>query len=237
MTSGNSVRWKSFVEEKIIEDADLDEHSHRRRASDDGWLHSHLEKLDQEAEMFLNGYFLDELDESITSMSESLSESIGSLMKRGMGGSHATASQDYNSRSQPGRSQATHPCNLINQTYQTTSSKQKHKSLRNSVNIQTQFSEEIKERLPVKQAPSLESPCSVMAIQEFVSEIADEAASMLANSFSNLLDRTAENKVENSKLADVTSTSEDIRALERKRFNEQLREGFGEPFYCPSPQR
>lgn len=238
VTSGNSVRWKPFVEEKIIEDQHPDEHSHRRRASDDGWLHSHLQKLDQEAEMFLNGDFLDELDESIASMSESLSESIGSFIKRGIVSSNNVGSQEHAASKNAGAprtaSQTTHPCSLKDRALQKS-------CLRNNgkfPTVQTQFSEEIKNIPPVKQKVAIGSPCSVMGVHEFVSEIVDEAASMLAESFSGLLDRPAEKKIENGKLNNPPAPSiEEIRAWERNKLDEQLREGFGEPFYCPSPKR
>lgn len=230
VTSGNSVRWNPFVEEKIIEDADPEEHSHRRKTSDDGWLHSHLQKLDAEAELFLNGDFLDELDDSIASMSESLSESIGSLMKKGMGGSHPAGGGQVHSSNgvQTNLSKAEHPCSLKDRTRP-----------RTPVNVQTKFNEEFKVASPAKQTPSLTSPCSVMGVHEFVNEVVDGAAELLAESFSSLLDRTTEKKIVSRKLAVVTPTSvEELSALERKRLDEQLREGFGEPFYCPpSPQR
>lgn len=245
VTSGNSVRWNPFVEEKIIEDQHPDEHSHRRRASDDGWLHTHLQKLDQEAEMFLNGDFLDELDESIASMSESLSESIGQFMKRGIASSNDVTCQERtisNTAAPSVTSQAAQPCSLKDRALQMVPGKQQPKScLRNrkTQTVQTQFSEEIKDTSPVKQKAVIESqsPCSVMGVHEFVSEVVDEAASMLAESFSGLLDRPAEKKMENDKQNHPVSptSTEEIRALERKRLDEQLREGFGEPFY--SPQR
>ncbi|KAL7462058.1 hypothetical protein ACHAXS_002457 [Conticribra weissflogii] len=79
-TSGNSVRWRPYVEEKIFHDSD-DERNLRRpsiQKKEEGWLESHLRNLDQEAEMFFNGEFFDELDESIASFQDSL----GSLIKQ-----------------------------------------------------------------------------------------------------------------------------------------------------------
>jgi curved DNA-binding protein CbpA len=250
--SGNSVRWNPFVEEKIIEDSHPDEHSHRKKASEDGWLHHHLQRLDQEAEMFLNGDFLDEIDESIASMSESLQESIGSLIRKGMASTNKGASnQDYtksNGAVQKSPQAAnTSSCSKKNRALQTTRGKAQQKPcLRNgrSLAVQTQFSEEVADEangpMQTKSPMSFESPCSVMSVGEFVSEVMDEAASMLAESFSGLLDRSREKKLESDKphVHVVTPTSlEEIRALERKRLDEQLREGFGEPFYCPSPHK
>ena len=247
VTSGNSVSWNPYVEEKIIEDSHPDEHSHRKK-NEDGWLHMHLEKLDEEAQMFLNGDFLDELDESIASMSESLQESLGSLMRKGMGvSSRVTTSESdtlsYNVDTSKSSQEETDPSSLNKGTMQTIGDTMQSETLYNGkvLNVQTQFSTEIpdKQNGPSKQTRSLESPCSVMGVSEFVSDVVDETASFLADSFSGLLEISGAKKLKSAKSPLVTPTPmEELRALERKRLEEQLREGFGEPFYCPdSPHR
>eukprot|EP00956_Cyclotella_meneghiniana_P035372 scaffold114336_cov76-Cyclotella_meneghiniana.AAC.6 len=229
VASGNSVKWNPYVEEKIILDSHPDEHSHHRKKGDGGWLQLHLQRLDHEAEMFLNGDFLDELDESITSMSESLS-SIGSLMRKGIR-DHANPKKCAKDKPAPTTA------SLKNTMFQPIDGKKQ-----GPINVHTQFSAEIVDELnePAKQTRNLESPCSVMALGEFVTEVMDEATSMLATSFSGLLDNPGEKKIEKPQpfFTSTTPRIENVRALERKQLEEKLREGFGEPFYSPpSPQK
>lgn len=234
VASGNSVKWNPHVEEKIILDSHPDEHSHhRKKESDGGWLHLHLQRLDQEAEMFLNGDFLDELDESITSMSESLS-SIGSLMRKGIR-DHAISKNC--AKDKPAQTKAAPTASLKSTMFQPI-----HGKKQGPINVHTQFSAEIVDELsePAKQTRNLESPCSVMALGEFVTEVMDEATSMLATSFSGLLDNSGEKKIKKPQpfFTSTTPPIENTSALERKQLEEKLREGFGEPFYSPpSPQK
>lgn len=93
----NNVRWKPYVEEKIIEDSHPDEHSRSSRslASEEsslssgevapkeidiyGWLQDHVRKFDEEADKFLSGTIIDKvIDEGFTG----LQQSIGSIMKK-----------------------------------------------------------------------------------------------------------------------------------------------------------
>ena len=94
----NNVRWKPYVEEKIIEDSHPDEHSRSSRslASEDesslssgeeapteidtyGWLQDKVRQFDEEADKFLSGTIIDKvIDEGFTG----LQQSIGSIMKK-----------------------------------------------------------------------------------------------------------------------------------------------------------
>jgi len=265
VTSGNSVRWNPFVEEKIIHDSHPDEHSHRKKP-EEGWIQMHLQRLDQEADMFLNGDFLDELDESIASMSESLQQSIGSLMRKGRGVTNSATSSTSVSKNRcyehsssssmtPGPAARVQSITKQNSFLMICEKKTSKSSLRDGKpsKVQTQFSEEILDETcdvnkqncsPVNQKMTqlLESPCSVINVEQigvFVSEVVDEVASSLAESFSGLLDGP-EKKIEMDKTKQVMvpSTVKQIRAMEKKILNEQLRDGFGEPFYSPpSPLR
>ena len=237
VTSGNSVRWNPYVEEKIIEDSHPDEHSHRKK-NDDGWLHMHLEKLDDEAQMFLNGDFLDELDESIASMSESLQDSLGSLMRKGMGSTSRATKSESDSVSNNTDLSKSSKSNLKKGSMETKGiTIQPHTMYSGKeLNLRTQFSSEIPDEQsgPETQKRSLESPCSVMGVSEFVSDVVDETAAFLADSFSGLLELSGGKKLESAEPhAGAPTSMVDLHALERKRLDEQMREGFGEPFYCP----
>ncbi|KAL7483840.1 hypothetical protein ACHAW6_009484 [Cyclotella cf. meneghiniana] len=264
-TSGNSVRWNPFVEEKIIHDSHPDEHSHRKK-SDEGWLQLHLQRLDQEAEMFLNGDFLDELDESIASMSESLQQSIGSLIGKGRGVTYSPTSSTSVSKNRchthsssasmasgpAARAQSAIKQNTLQMICRKTASKSALRDEKPS-KVQTQFSKEVLNEngeLKEQNCPPvnhnmiqlLESPCSVINVEQigvFVSEVVDEVASSLAESFSGLLDGPGKKlEMDKNKQVVVPSTVKQIRAMEKKILNEQLRDGFGEPFYSPpSPLR
>ena len=93
----NNVRWKPYVEEKIIEDSHPGEHSRSSRslASEEsslssgevapkeidiyGWLQDHVRKFDEEADKFLSGTIIDKvIDDGFTG----LQQSIGSIMKK-----------------------------------------------------------------------------------------------------------------------------------------------------------
>mmetsp|Transcript_11938 Transcript_11938/g.22110 ORF Transcript_11938/g.22110 Transcript_11938/m.22110 type:complete len:381 (-) Transcript_11938:121-1263(-) len=86
-SSQNSVRWKPYVEEKVIIDSHPDEHSRRaviieapkEQHKEYGWLESHLRGIDKEAEKFLRGDMLDSFDEGITSLKKSLESLIGNI--------------------------------------------------------------------------------------------------------------------------------------------------------------
>jgi hypothetical protein len=114
--------------------------------------------------------------------------------------------------------------------------------------VQTKFSEEVLNESselneqncsPVNQKmiQLLESPCSVVNVEQigvFVSEVVDEVASSLAESFSGLLDGPGKKiEMDKTKQVMVSSTVKQIRAMEKEILNEQLRDGFGEPFYSP----
>mmetsp|Transcript_21574 Transcript_21574/g.46931 ORF Transcript_21574/g.46931 Transcript_21574/m.46931 type:complete len:384 (+) Transcript_21574:187-1338(+) len=79
----NSVRWKPYVEEKLIIDSHPDEHSRTSESTDKpkraphkqeqeyGWLQFHLRNIDKEAEKFLVGDTLESfVDERFTSVKE-----------------------------------------------------------------------------------------------------------------------------------------------------------------------
>lgn len=234
----NNVRWNPYVEEKIIEDSHPDEHSHRKK-NEDGWLHQHLLRLDQEAEMFLNSDFIDEIDGSIQSMSESLQESIGSLLRRGMG-------QEVDSKEEkpPQASALKGKLQMIRGKVPQKSCLRKGKISK----MKSLFSEEIKDdAYSPPSSPSdknhaastIESPCSVANVGLFVSEVVDETVSMFAESFSGLLDGPKEKQLQNGNKqpARTTPSLHEIRAMELNALNQQLLEGFGEPFYSPSSSK
>eukprot|EP00804_Cyclotella_cryptica_P030663 CCRYP_018626-RA/>CCRYP_018626-RA protein AED:0.04 eAED:0.04 QI:707/1/1/1/0/0/2/204/246 len=229
---------------------------------EEGWLQLHLHRLDQEAEMFLSGDFLDELDESIASMSESLQQSIA-LMRKGRGtansGTVTTSSSKYqcNAKSSSA-SMTTTPTRAAKaqssrkpNTLQMIVGKRTSRAVlrdRKPSKVQTQFSEDILDEtcklnnqndyhINQKMSQLLESPCSVINVEQigvFVSEVVDEVASSLAESFSGLLDGQGKTiKMDKNEKVIVPSTVKEIRAMENKILSEQLRDGFGEPFYSP----
>lgn len=96
----NSVRWKPYVEEKVIV-SHPDEHSRtsesagaptlrKKQEREFGWLESRVRHIDEEAEKFLRGDTLEHfVDESFTTVKQS----IGSLIRK-KGNRHSTQEAD-----------------------------------------------------------------------------------------------------------------------------------------------
>jgi hypothetical protein len=173
--------------------------------------------------MFLSSNFLDEIDESITSISESLQESIGSFMKKSGAGV-----QGYTV-------QALKVSQSLHRTPSLTSEKQHNSALQNSnlINVRTQFSEEVpnESNTPANTFVSLESPCSVIGCREFLSDVVDETTSALSERFSCILDLTRNDKLEFAKPNPITASKQT--RLEKKRLDKESVKSFGEPFYVP----
>lgn len=223
--SGNSVRWRSYVEEKIIHDAHPDEHNHRKRRDEvsavlgenEGWLESHLQRLDDEAQMFFNGDILDELDESIASMSESFQESLASLIRKG-NSRHSESQQkkevaveltserqqqqvqDYSGKKNILKSKAL-SMSIRAKSFVKVRGNSSHSG--ESPALRMQFSEDLEEQqspdnsisedVNEKISSFLDSPCSVLSVGQ-LGEFVEGLTSGLAESFYGILDGPESNK-------------------------------------------
>ena len=256
--SGNSVRWKPYVEEKIFHDSHPNERSVRRNRPpaakrEEGWLESHLNHLDEEADMFLSGRMFEEIDESIASFQES----IGSLIKS------AGSKDSSQGQKASGKTEKKDECSTGQVAYSSEvededeDSRAKGEKAKKSLSIKAKAWQKLRGKSSSKKSSDtsvvddssqtqrrnspplspleekdesligdfLDSPCSVFNVEHF-GEYFEVVTSSLANTFIELLDGP-----ENEE-----STQKETLKIKTE-LQQQIRDGFGEPFYTPSPTR
>lgn len=198
----NGVRWKEYVEEKIIIDSHPDEHSRGTgavgapkeqhtatapKATEYGWLGSHFRGIDKETEKFLKGDFLDKFDEGIVKLQQSFGSLIGSI---GTKESTETKRSGFDVASVASNGgdlisvDESKPNIIVEQLH----AKEKLFHKEHHMTVEP-YKGETNGRVQNEQPSGCDSPCSVAAFSPWADDVTKGSNSMwnLSESFSNML--------------------------------------------------